>query len=611
VIPSRVKRSNLWILAGLILILLLGGLLRGMYLEERAREPDFRYPLVDAKFHHYWARGLATGDWAPPADEPDPRIQQLPFFRPPGYPYLLAGIFRLTGPGYLGPRVLQMALGLLSALLAFLLARKYVGLPAGLIAAFFMATYWVFIYFEADFQEPVFLILALLVLCHLLMAWRERRPLRIAGAAGLLMGMMALLRPNALALLPAAALWTWWIHRRRRQGRRTATWIALAAGTVIAISPAAIRNWAVAHDFVLISSNGGLNLYIANRDGADGTVKATIPGVGRLDTCFDHPGIVASVQRQLGRRMKDSQVSDYFAGEARRWMAQHPLQVASLAVRKSLLFWGPREVDDNKPIQPERENSPVLRGNPTSFAVFLALGLMGVLVAGADARRPRPGGRDPSPLARETTELAALLVLLIAAWFASFLPFAVLSRYRTPLVPLLIVLGALFLQRLGQLLVARDRRRAAAWLGLLAVALVLTHVNFAGYQPSRARWHYQRGLVQRQLHRMDLAIPELQAAVRCNPRYAAALNDLGAALLSQRRIAEGIQYLQDAVRLEPQSPSAQYNLAAGFELAGDYEQSRAHYAEALRLEPNDRAAQTGLQRVTAALPKPAGEGAAP
>lgn len=605
-IPHRVKGSNVWILSSLVLILLLGGLLRGMYLQERVREPDFRYPLVDAKFHYHWARGLATGDWTPPADEPDPRIQQIPFFRPPGYPYVLAGIFKLTGPGYLWPRIIQMALGLLSALLAYRLARTYLGVAAGLIAALLMATHWVFIFFEADFQEPAFLVLLLLVLLELLMTWRGRAPLRLAFGAGLLVGLMALLRPNALALLPAAAIWTWWVHRRRRQGRWGATWIALAAGTAIAVSPATIRNWVVAQDFVPISSNGGLNLYIANRDGADGTVKATLPGIGKLDTCFDHPGIVANVQRQLGRRMKDSQVSDYFAGEARHWVIRHPLKALSLTVRKSLLFWGPLEVDDNKPIHPERESSPVLRSIPTSFAALLALGLMGVLVVGWDARRNRSARREASPLAPESAELVALMVLFMAAWFASFLPFAVLSRYRTPLVPLLILLGALFLQRIGQVLAARDLRRVGIWLGLLLAAFLLAHPNYAGYQPSRARWHYQRGLVQRQLHRMDQSIAELQAAVRYNPRYPAALNDLGAALLSQRRVAEGLRYLEDAVRLDPQSASAQFNLAAAFELSGDHEQSRVHYAEALRLDPNDRGAQAGLQRVNAALQRAAG-----
>jgi 4-amino-4-deoxy-L-arabinose transferase-like glycosyltransferase len=597
VIPHRVKRSSLWTLAGLVLILLLGGTLRGMYLHERAHEPDFRYPLVDAKFHHYWARGLATGDWTPPADEPNPRIQQLPFFRPPGYPYFLAGVFKLTGPGYLWPRIVQMALGLLSALLTYHLARKYIGLAAGLIAALLMATHWVFIFFEADFQEPVLSILLLLALLQLLMAWRARLPLQLSLGAGLLIGLMALMRPNALALLPATAIWTGWIHRRQRQGRWGTTWIALAAGTVIAISPATIRNGVVGRDFVLISSNGGLNLYIANRDGADGTVKASIPGIGKLDTCFDHPGIVVNVQRELGRPMRDSQVSDYFARQAGRWVLHHPLEALKLAGRRTLLFWGPLELDDNKPIHPERENSSVLRSIPTSFATILSLGLMGILVVGWDVRRNRTPRRDAALAAPATVDLVTLMVLLLAAWFASYLPFAVLSRYRTPIVPLWILLGALFLQRVGQFLSVRNFRRAGVGFGILLVALLLTHPNYAGYRPSQARWHYQRGLVRRQLRQMDPAIEEFRAAVRCNPRYVSALNDLGAALLGQHRIAEGLRYLQDAVRLDPESAAAQFNLAAALELSGDYEQSRDHYREALRLDPSDRAAQAGLQRV--------------
>ena len=75
------KRSHEIII--LTAILLVGGLVRGLYLADMARTPDFTFPGVDAAYHDYWARSLATGDWSGYAPFPDPHIQSTPFFRPP------------------------------------------------------------------------------------------------------------------------------------------------------------------------------------------------------------------------------------------------------------------------------------------------------------------------------------------------------------------------------------------------------------------------------------------------------------------------------------------------------------------------------------------------
>ena len=67
-------------LAGIVLV---GLLLRAAYLRELVHRPDFSAPTIDAGFHDYWARGLAAGDWAPPAGRGDPRVATTPYLRPP------------------------------------------------------------------------------------------------------------------------------------------------------------------------------------------------------------------------------------------------------------------------------------------------------------------------------------------------------------------------------------------------------------------------------------------------------------------------------------------------------------------------------------------------
>ncbi len=63
-------------------ILLLGLVLRISYLGEITDNPDFAYPRVDAAYHDYWAKGLATGDWTITEDSGhsnDPEIRYIPY----------------------------------------------------------------------------------------------------------------------------------------------------------------------------------------------------------------------------------------------------------------------------------------------------------------------------------------------------------------------------------------------------------------------------------------------------------------------------------------------------------------------------------------------------
>ena len=86
--PANRKLPAEWLV--LAAVLLVGLLLRVAYLRENLAKPEFTVPPIDAGFHDYWARALATGDWTPPHQFPDPQLSEHPYVRPPGYPYVLS-----------------------------------------------------------------------------------------------------------------------------------------------------------------------------------------------------------------------------------------------------------------------------------------------------------------------------------------------------------------------------------------------------------------------------------------------------------------------------------------------------------------------------------------
>ncbi len=581
----------------LLLVLLLGLVLRGAYLGELVHTPDFAVPLADAAFHDYWARALATGNWAPPEGNADPRIPATPYLRPPGYPYFLALVYLLAGPGnYVAVRIVQMSLGLVSAVLAYRLGRKLLGRGAGLLAALFLCTHWAFLYYEGELQEPCLLVLLGLLMVLAFQAWAARPAPWRAVLAGLLLGVFALVRANILLFALPAAVWMVWVLRGQGDRRRAiSSSVSLLVGVALPIAPVTVRNYAVARDFVLISSNGAINLYIGNNERSDG-YTARIPELYELTgentwSWFNYGKIVGGLEAQAGRPLKYSEVSAHFRGKALTYLREKPLRCLGLAAKRGLLFWGPAEVANNKEVHFERRFSRWLRWLP-GFPLAAATAALGLLILWRERR-----GRLPPTTVQWPP--VVLIVLLVLVWFASFVPFLVAERFRVVIAPFLAVLGGYGVSRLGRWAVAREWRRLAAWsvagVGLLTIA----EVNWARYDPQPSAWHMARGDGFAQRGEWDHAVAEYSRAIELKPTYLAAREVLASVLYHQGRLDEALQQYQALLEWTPDDPKAHNNvggLLLDLDRPGEAEQA---FSRSLRLDPS--AAGVHINRGTALM----------
>lgn len=628
----RGRRRAWWLL---LVVLLLGAGVRVAYLAEIRRAPDFAFPGRDALYHDYWARALVSGDWTPPPGKPDPEIRTSPYLRPPGYPFFLAGVYLLTGSSYLGARIVQMLLGLASALLAFLLGRRLFGEAAGLLAAAFLSFYWIFPYYEGELHAPVVAVFLVLALANLLHLWALSRRARVALAAGLCLGAFVLVRPNALLVVPVALAWVAWVARRHG-ARALPAAAALLAGTVALVAPVTLRNALVTGDPVLVSSNAGINLYLAHNPQADG-VSSRLPEITRLSgrsgwTCFDYPEIARGVERIAGRPMDPSGVSDYFARRALAFIRADPLRALRWAFGRAVLFWGPAEVSNDEVVAYDRAYSPVLSHLPGGFSLVLTLALLGGALLVAEARVAGRAGAE-SRLAPADIEVAVLLGAFVVTYFLSLLPTIVAARYRVPLLPPLLLFGAYGAARVGGWVRRQELRRAGLW--VLAAGLLYFVVSrpYVPYQPDRGAWHFNRAAAaQRQgdlqeavreyraalaadprdadahsnlgsvldtLGQREEAIAELRAALALEPDLAVAHNNLGAALLRAGREAEARSELRAALAIDPDYAEAHHNLGLSLAAGGELAAAEEEYRRALAAEPGYLSAEVGLARVLA------------
>lgn len=573
------KRSELLIL---LAILLLGAILRGAYLSEIVHTPDFTHPGIDAHYHDYWARALATGDWSPPKMYADPMIESTPYFRSPGYPYFLALIYRLTGGSYLWVRLIQMLLGLGSCLLAFFFGRRWFGSAVGLIFAGLMSFYWVFIYFEGELLEPSLLVFLALALTYILGLWSERFTLKRALVAGILLGLYALVRQNIIPFGAVVLAWVYWVLREKGEldGFKKGA-IAFVLGAALMILPATVRNYVVAHDLVLISSSGGINLYIGNNPSADGCTSIA-PEFPRW-TSHDYPHIVKAMGDAVGQELTYSEASKMFSRAAINWIKTNPSQAAALTLKKALLFWGPVEVSNEKEDEFERMHYRTLKCTPGNFAMVFSLALVGTMLGFSLFNR-----RNGDLADRKQYQVFVLVVSFILVYFLTYLPFFVAGRFRVPIIPFLLLLAAITLSRIGGFLKNRDFSGAFPWICVWAAAYGLASVHFVNYQPSLERWHFAQGTGYALVQRNDEAVREFRAAIAADPRSAEAHASLADILRQKGDLDGAIREFRRSLELDPSIGQAHNNFAVALYFKGDYAGAwkEAHLAESRGVNPD-------------------------
>jgi tetratricopeptide (TPR) repeat protein len=618
--PSLPVIYDYLVFAGFLIV---GLLLRAAYLHEIRQQPDFDCPLADARVYNTWARNIVSGDWSVPEGRTDTLINKMPFLRPPGYPYFLALIYWVTGGSYLAIRLVQMSMGLASAVLAFVLGRRVFGRLAGVAAGAMMSTYWVFIFYEGELNSPPIVVFLLLILMVVLHRWLARRALWLMLIAGVVLGVLVVVRPELLAGVGPILLWQFWSGRpgaRIRSMMLPA--LVFVLGIALPIAPVTIRNYAVSKEVVLLCTGGGLNLYFCNNDRFEGTwaVPGSDHGLPIQSMSFDDEDIMKGIWAygEMVHRsdVTFSEMSRYFGRVGRRYIIDHPGRTLKMMVRKTFLFWGPAEVSNNKADSCAKQFSSSLRFLP-GFPYVAALAALGIGLLARTYWR-----RKPTPDNRLTRSMVVLFLLYVFTCFSSLLPFIVPARFRVPVIPFLILFGSVAVAALVERLYHRQWRSAAVLCLSGAGLFVFFSIPFASYRPSVSQWYAQRGMAFQKKHQFAQAEEELRKAVAvqdigwsCTYYLANVLaeggkseeavywynraiaetadpdprmyNDLGHTLYKLGQFDKAVAWYEESIRLDRFRPLTHLNLGLALADLGRYDEAIDQFKTVLALHPED------------------------
>ena len=406
-----------WVIGSLLVLALV---LRLGYM---AVTPNYEV-IDDARDYDLHARSIALGQgFAHIGPGPSRRTA----FRPPGYPYFLAGVYAVGGVQraddsrrFLLGRIANALVGTAVVGLIGLLSAQVFDRRVALAALALAAVYVPLILVGGSLMsEPLFAALLLGGVTAALQHRRSAHRYRWALVAGLFGGLAILTRANAAVLLAPLAVAVWDL-RPRWSWRALAPPAALVAVALLAVAPWTVRN-AVAFDaFVPVSTQLGAALAGTYNDAArtDHRNPASWRSLRRV------PDYQYVVRHRRWRQTPEPTLERKLRAAALRYVTKHPAYVADVA------WWNTRRMLDLAGLSWSRHTASTISvGSGWAEAGVVVFWLFGVLaLAGALTRR---GRRVPLPVAAVPALLYVSVVLLA---FET-------PRYRTGMDPFVVMLA--------------------------------------------------------------------------------------------------------------------------------------------------------------------------
>ena len=476
-------------LLSIVLVFVVALAVRLIYFAEVRDTPLYQFPTLDERGNHEFALAVLQG-----------RVPAASYYKAPLYTYFLAGVYRVLGDESIRARLVQCILAALSPVLTLLIARQLFGRVVALVAGLWAAVFWTFVFFSAELLDAGLACVFYLTLAYLLVAWDDRRPTKWF-VCGLVLGLGAITRPNILAFAPVLAVVVFVVTWRRERSDATLPTdagrtrppavlrrpllhvLALTLGCCAAVLPVTVRNRIVGGEWVLLGAYGGLNVYVANNphsDSKDGPLLVDESGFLPDTTwdpnepwarcCLNFKNAYRFTEAHLGRKPRRGEFSSLLAGMGFEYLRDNPGWFARHAVRRFCWLFNAYESPSNKDLYQVLGSSRLLEALSWFHYGWLApLGLVGLGLALAST-------------SNRSTPLTYLMAMLASLALPAVM-FIINSRFRLPMVHVLVVFAAFGGVELVRMIRRKaNRPRLVVAVLALAALVLLCNLNLFGYR---------------------------------------------------------------------------------------------------------------------------------
>ncbi|MEW6104536.1 MAG: glycosyltransferase family 39 protein [bacterium] len=383
------------IVASLLLVALI---FRLIYLSHlKANDPGFYNPSpgTDMLTYDNYAKEIINGTFS----------EKSPYYYGPLYFYFLALIYKIFGIDPYIPRLIQMILGVFTTFLTYLIAKKVFNKTVGYISLIISILYGMFYIHEGVLLMESLVTFLNTLSIFLLLRIEDNPSYKNLALAGIALGLSALTRANILLFVPFILIWMLKNSKLKTKNLKLLSYGFLCLIILFTISPATIRNYLVSGRFVLISTNGPVNLWIGNNPHSEGWFAYPPP---------EYSEKIAKMVKEKGDKA--------YIEDVVRFIKKNPKQYLKLLSKKFSLFWDTATVEIENNIDPKflKKISWISNIAFLNFGFVASLGLLGILFS------------------IRIWKKCLLLYLFCLSFMIGTILFFVLERYRIAFLPSLI-----------------------------------------------------------------------------------------------------------------------------------------------------------------------------
>lgn len=515
----------------------------------------------------------------------------------PLYKYFLGVIYLLFGRNFYFVYLIQFAMGAVSAVLIYLIAKDLFSFRAGIIAFLGFAFYSPQIIYEGIILRAAFIsffgVLSFYLFSRLKFSF---------STGNLIVSTLALSlfiqgRPNVILCIPLVIVFLYKIFYPLDRKKKIQNWVIFSSTLLLSFIPLLIQCYLVHGKFVFFDTSGP-NAFIAGN-------LISYSGVG-------HDKAIVEEYLKENKLNYPSIINFYF-----HYIFENFTEFIKLYLRKIYYFLNDFEAPSNISIYLYRKLSNTLSLLLGHFSLFSSLGVIGMF------------------LAIKKRNQAFLLYSYILFLSVSILLFHNSARYRIPVVPYFIIFSSYTVDLIITWIFQKKYRNAAVTL-VSAIILFATFLEPKGLSRIRAQDYNSIANAWIKKDNLDEAIKNFDHAIRDYPLYVYSYHNIGQyylikqdwvnaklnftkALFLSRQNAElkrkivdtmsnsGKQYFlkkeyENAVeiysiiqRFDPQNVDVLLNMAVCYAYLGKKQEAKKLFESILKINPDHPGAKLNLK----------------
>jgi len=388
--------------------------------------------LWDERIYHAWAKEIAEGTFK----------SKSVYEFPPLQAYIMAGIYWLFSPNSFYIRILSIVYGTASCFVVYLTGRELANRKVGILACIIACLYKPFIFYSIVPLKDSLGLLLFALMAYLLIKVigpdsgpKEEnsngvRNIISVGLIGSVIGLLLNVRPNAIVLVPIIILLVLWYGYRDKLSWKYLVELAAVyvIGLSIAVAPFVIRNYVVAGELALTTSQSGFNLFMANNINNPDPYYRPVPFAS--SSPFEQ-GIQFTIEasRRVGKKLTSREASDYWTAQTIKQAVSNPFVFAVKTGQKFLVVFNNFEACDHYNIEFISNFAKFFKIPFLNFWMVFPLFMLGVITSCKDRR-------------------TKVLITVLSIYGATLIIFFTNGRYRLPMMSVMIPFAALGIAQL-------------------------------------------------------------------------------------------------------------------------------------------------------------------